>query len=137
MKVLYFKLILIWSFCVSMSSLLQKKLVFLRFFYLWSSSLTTIKLKGTILTYRSGSFLYMAPEVHLKYPVDVTCDMWSAGVVLYSMMFRRSIFGLSETSRALHISFLKRRATPNVSFPSLLVPLFYIFVQVCSQNIMS
>lgn len=56
--------------------------------------LSEIKINGTPFTYSNGSILFMAPELVLSKPVDLTCDVWSAGVIMYALMFKRHPFNL-------------------------------------------
>ena len=40
-----------------------------------------------MLTDRSGTLAYMAPEVLDGSPYDSSVDIWSAGVILYTMIY--------------------------------------------------
>ncbi|XP_066259931.1 calcium/calmodulin-dependent protein kinase type 1B-like [Euwallacea similis] len=75
--------------------------------------LSEIKLKGQILNYKCGSLLYMAPEVVLRHPVDVTCDLWSAGVIMYNAIFNRTLFNVTEKEKEKWCSLLNRRTLPD------------------------
>lgn len=56
--------------------------------------LSEMEINGTPFTHDKGSILFMAPEVVLSKPVDLTCDIWSAGVIMYMLLFKRYLFKL-------------------------------------------
>lgn len=57
-----------------------------------------MKIDGTPFTHTAGTALYMAPEIVLSKSVDITCDLWSAGVIMYKLMFKHYIFDLKEAT---------------------------------------
>lgn len=66
------------------------------------------------MTFYSGSFLFMAPEICLKEDVDVTCDLWSLGVVMYNMMYCRNLFNLGEDEVQKTTRLMRHRTPLNV-----------------------
>lgn len=75
--------------------------------------ISEIILKDKVTIFKSGSFMYMAPEVLFGSAVDCSSDLWSAGVVMYVMMFNRFIFLVPEKDSAKYKSYLKRKMQPN------------------------
>ncbi|CAG9816533.1 unnamed protein product [Phaedon cochleariae] len=66
---------------------------------------------------KMGSFYYMAPEIHLGFPADLTADLYSAGVVMYELLFGRTPFLLKSTREAFTTVLRKRTSVsyaPNV-----------------------
>lgn len=57
-----------------------------------------------------GSPLYMAPEIVLQYPYNEKVDLWSIGVIIFEMMYKRtpvsgnSIFELTDNMRMGRVS---------------------------------
>ncbi|XP_050313812.1 serine/threonine-protein kinase ULK3-like isoform X2 [Anthonomus grandis grandis] len=75
--------------------------------------LSELKLVDCNLMYQAGSLNFMAPEVLLKMPVDTRCDLWSAGVVMYYMMFGKTLYGHTEKDKERHIDFIRRKMIPD------------------------
>lgn len=44
-------------------------------------------LKAAKLTYNIGTPIYSAPEVFNEWKYDQRCDVWSAGIILYFMIY--------------------------------------------------
>ncbi|CAG9855435.1 unnamed protein product [Phyllotreta striolata] len=55
-----------------------------------------------------GSFLYMAPELHLGFPYDLSTDLYSAGVVMYELLYGRTPFP-SQATKDNYIQLLRKR----------------------------
>ncbi|KAJ8977328.1 hypothetical protein NQ317_018610 [Molorchus minor] len=56
---------------------------------------------------RAGSFYYMAPELHLGFPFDLTADLYSAGVLMYEMLIGTKPF--AELTKDQYIVMLRKR----------------------------
>ncbi|KAJ8930882.1 hypothetical protein NQ314_016302 [Rhamnusium bicolor] len=76
--------------------------------------LADVTMKSQVIQKRAGSFFYMAPEVHLGFPSDHTSDLYSAGVLMYEMLFGQKPFP-THTTQDQYITMLRKRAEVVVS----------------------
>ena len=51
------------------------------------AKITENQLKGSKMTYNIGTPIYSAPEVVNEGKYDQRCDIWSAGIILYFMIY--------------------------------------------------
>ncbi|KAG5875096.1 hypothetical protein JTB14_033700 [Gonioctena quinquepunctata] len=58
-----------------------------------------------------GSFFYMAPELLLKFPSDTRADLFSAGIVMYQLMYGKLPFPINLT-RQEYILHMRKRVPP-------------------------
>ncbi|KAJ8923565.1 hypothetical protein NQ315_010144 [Exocentrus adspersus] len=76
--------------------------------------LAEVLLKHHMVSIKSGSFYYMSPEIHLGFPVDCRSDLFSAGIVMYELLFKRKPFP-TKISKEEYINLFRRRV--EIEFP--------------------
>ncbi|KAK3333926.1 kinase-like domain-containing protein [Cercophora scortea] len=79
--------------------------------------------KGKVLTSKSGTLAYLAPEVYAGHGYDVRADWWSLGVLFYECIYNKRPFeGNSESSLSTVIQAANPKypvTSPPVSLPCL------------------
>ncbi|ATY58936.1 kinase-like domain [Cordyceps militaris] len=78
---------------------------------------------GRVLTSKSGTLAYLAPEVYAGKGYDVRADWWSLGVLFYECIYNKRPFdGTSESTLSQQIQYQQPRypvTQPPVSLPCL------------------
>ncbi|XP_018566564.1 serine/threonine-protein kinase ULK3-like [Anoplophora glabripennis] len=76
--------------------------------------LAEVIMKNQTIQKKSGSFFYMSPEIHLGFPADYKSDLFSAGVLMYEMLYGDKPYP-TKISKEEYISLLRKRIY--VKFP--------------------
>lgn len=70
--------------------------------------LAEVIMKNQTIQKKAGSFFYMSPEIHLGFPADYTSDLFSAGVVMYEMLYCEKPFP-TKISKEDYVLLLRKR----------------------------